>query len=463
MKSQPSKDSMNEQYQRLLRTSWIQRRGEYVTQTQSLLNALTIALKRGWIPTADGLRPSPKQLRFLLLPEKEGFYGGAAGGGKSDALLMGAIMYSHIPGYNAILFRKSLQDHKLPEGLIPRSKEWLMGKAHWNGSEYRWTFPSNATITFGYLDGVDDHYRYQSSAYQYIGFDEMPHFRERQVRYMFSRLRRLETHKHIPLRIRGAGNPDGRYVQWVKNRYVDPGSRNIPFVPAKLEDNPGLDKESYIDSLMNLDPVTRARLLDGNWEMKDVGAMFRRSWFTLIKTAPAFMDLLAVRYWDKASTTPRRGIDPDWTAGVLMATLKGRFYILDVRHMRGRPAEVEALIKQTALLDKQRKFKSLTTYMEQEPGSAGVDVIDHYTRTVLPGTKFKPDKVTGSKAERAGAFSSMAEAKNVYIVLGTWNITGYLDELEAFPGVDHDDRVDASSGAFNMLNVPRPKAAWAFG
>ena len=392
-----------------------------------------------------------------MLPDKEAFYGGAAGGGKTDALLMGAIMFCHLAGYSAILFRKTLQDHQLPEGLIPRSKEWLMGKAKWNGSTYTWTFPSGATITFGYIDNPDDHFRYQSSAYQYVSFDELPQFRESQFRYLFSRLRRLETQKEIPLRIRGAGNPDGRFVQWVKQRYVDLKTAIAPFIPAKLEDNPGLDKPTYVDSLMHLDPVTRARLLNGDWEMRDVGSMFRRSWFTLVKKTPVKMR--AVRYWDKAATTPTKGKDPAYTAGVLIATPgDGTFYVLDVQHTRGTPKEIEALIKQTAILDNQRKdCRLVRIFMEQEPGSAGVDVIDHYTRTVLIGYPFKADKVTGPKPERAASFSSCAEAGNVKLLLGSWDLNGYLDELEGFPEIIHNDRVDASSGAFNMLvNIPRP-------
>ncbi|GAH52724.1 unnamed protein product, partial [marine sediment metagenome] len=84
-------------------------------------------------------------------------------------------------------------------------------------------------------------------------------------------------------------------------------------------------------------------------------------------------------------------------------------------------------------------------------GSSGVDVIDHYTRKVLVGFPFYPDKVTGSKADRATPLSSTAEAGNVYLVPGTWNIEGYLDEMESFPEAEHKDRVDASSGAHRML------------
>jgi hypothetical protein len=68
-------------------------------------------LRNPWIPQT----PTPKQMRFLLTDTREAFFGGAAGGGKSSALLMGAAMYLEEKGYNAILFRKTLEDHKLAE------------------------------------------------------------------------------------------------------------------------------------------------------------------------------------------------------------------------------------------------------------------------------------------------------------------------------------------------------------
>ena len=91
---------------------------------KALHNALCNALAEGWIP----YQPSVKQYRFLMLPDEEAFYGGAAGGGKSDALLMGAIMFCHLPNYNALIIRKTLRDLNLSSGLIPRSKKWLRGK-----------------------------------------------------------------------------------------------------------------------------------------------------------------------------------------------------------------------------------------------------------------------------------------------------------------------------------------------
>ncbi|GAF75153.1 unnamed protein product, partial [marine sediment metagenome] len=112
-----------------------------------------------WIPH----QPTVKQQAFLKLWQTEAFYGGAAGGGKSDALLMAALQYVDVPDYAAILFRRTYADLALPGALMDRAGEWLGGtEAHWSGQDKRWTFPSGATLTFGYLDTDADRYRYQS-------------------------------------------------------------------------------------------------------------------------------------------------------------------------------------------------------------------------------------------------------------------------------------------------------------
>jgi predicted phage terminase large subunit-like protein len=412
---------------------------------RALHEALCVALAEGWIPH----QPSPKQYRFLLIPDIEAFYGGAAGGGKSDALLMGAIMFCHLPGYHAILFRKTLEDHNLSGGLIRRSMEWLRGKARWDKQSHVWIFPSGATITFGYLNSRDDHLRYQSTEFQYVGFDEITHIPEYQSSYLFSRLRRLENQSHIPLRMRAAANPEGRYVQYVKRLYVDPETAIAPFVPARIEDNPGLDKASYLDSLARLDPIARERLQNGNWEILSQGLMFQRGWFEIVSNYPK--DGRKVRFWDKAATAPEPGKDPDFTVGVLMTVKNGVYYVVDVERFRGTPRTNEEKILKIA----KRDGVEVEIFMEQEPGSAGVADIANYAR-LLAGFRFRKGvRNTGSKEVRAGPFSSAAEHGNVKLVKSGWN-RDFLDEIETFPMGYHDDQVDAASGAYSKLVESSP-------
>jgi hypothetical protein len=208
-------------------------------------------------------KPTAKQAAFLMLPHVEAFYGGAPGGGKSDALLMAALQYVDEPHYAALLLRRTYADLALPGALMDRSKQWLMDTdANWNEQRKEWKFPSGATISFGYLESENNKFRYQGAELQFIGFDELSQFSETQYLYLFSRLRRLAESK-TPIRMRGASNPPASAIgQWVRERFVVNKSPTRPFIPAGLDDNPYLDKEEYLRSLANLDPATHRGLFD---------------------------------------------------------------------------------------------------------------------------------------------------------------------------------------------------------
>lgn len=397
-------------------------------------------------------KPTIKQMEFLLLDDKESLYGGAAGGGKSDALLMAALQYVHIPNYAAILFRRTYKDLALPGALMDRSHNWLdPTDAHWSESQKTWTFPSGATLTFAYLASENDKYNYQGSEYQFVGFDELTQFEMSQYTYLFSRLRRLKG-SVVPIRSRVASNPGGRGHDWVKQRFLIEGEeKGRIFVPATLEDNPFLDSKEYELSLQELDPVTRKQLRNGDWEVRADGNKFKRNWFEIVDDYPR--DSKLVRYWDLAATEPKKGKDPDWTVGALVAEKDGIYYIADIKRTRSTPKGVEELIRQTAEID----GKEVYIFMEQEPGSSGVNTIDHYQRRVLKGFVFYPDKVSGSKEVRANPLSSAAEAGNVKLVRAGW-INDFLDEIVGFPNeAAHDDQVDAVSGGFSKLNEPKER------
>ena len=385
-----------------------------------------------------------KQAQFLLLDCQERLYGGAAGGGKSDALLMAALQYVGVPGYSAIIFRRTYADLALPKALMDRAHEWLDGTdARWDGSRHCWTFPSGAKLQFGYLETDRDKYRYQGAEFQCICFDELTQFTENQYRYLLSRLRRLET-SNIPLRVCNATNPGGVGHNWVKQRFLIEGlTGNRFFVPAKLSDNPYLDQDSYVQSLLQLDPVTRQQLLDGNWDVKET-YMFRREWIQTVQDYPK--QAPKVRVWDIAATTPKKGSDPDYTSGLLATMKDGVMTILDIRHFRGTPQTVEATIRNTASQD----GVATKIYVEKEPGSAGVSLIDQYRRGALLGYSVHEASPTGDKTVRASPFSSACEAGNVKLLQAPWN-TAFLDELEGFPEGEHDDQVDTAAYAYNIL------------
>lgn len=410
-------------------------------------------------PKTGGPRPTVPQSAFLLLPHLESLYGGAAGGGKSDALLMAALQYVDVPGYAAIIFRRRFTDLTLPDALIPRSHDWLRGTdAKWNDNDYRWTFPGGATLSFGYLAAEVDKYRYQGAAFNFCGFDELTHFSETQYRYLLSRMRRPKG-SAVPIRVRSTANPGGVGHEWVKRRFFTEGQEHgRPFVPAKLADNPHLDRDEYRKSLAQLDPVTRRRLEEGDWEVRESGGYFKREWFKIVEAAPP--RLRWVRRWDMAATeVSEQNTDPDWTAGVLMGERGGQFWVKDVRRCRRNPGDTEAFIKATAEED----GRDVEISMEQEPGSAGKSVVASLARGAFKGFSFTGKPSTGDKVERAKPFSAAAFNGNVFLVRGAWN-GDYLDELEGFPAGGHDDMADSSSGAHEELSgsesvvvAPTPK------
>ena len=223
------------------------------------------------------------QTDFLAAPETDVLYGGAAGGGKSYAMLVDPLRFAHRAAHRALILRRSMPELR---ELIDKSRE-LYPKA-FPGCKFRevekiWTFPSGAKLEFGFLERDADVYRYQGQAYSWIGFDEITHLStEFSWNYLASRLR--TTDPEITPYMRCTANPGGAGATWVKKRYVNPSEPNESFVgadgltrrfiPARLEDNPYLSKDGrYEQMLKALPDVQRRQLLEGNWDITE-GAAF---------------------------------------------------------------------------------------------------------------------------------------------------------------------------------------------
>lgn len=241
--------------------------------TQELLEQ-TIA-RNEFIPQM----PSPKQLIFLSLTCRDALFGGAASGGKSSALLMAALQFVHVPGYAALIVRRHFADLKLPGGLIDRSIDWLRGKAKWNAQEHKWTFKSGAVLQFGYADREGDEKRYDGSELHFVGFDEACHFTERQLVYFFERQRRTKEIP-VPLRYRLATTPGGPGHEFIRRRYVKPGTPGKAFIPAFAKDNPTVNISEYEESLAEIkesNPLRYRQMLLGDWDAVP-GGRFKEEW-----------------------------------------------------------------------------------------------------------------------------------------------------------------------------------------
>jgi predicted phage terminase large subunit-like protein len=401
--------------------------------------------------------PNAKQWAFLLEARNEVMFGGAAGPGKSWALLAAALLYADEPRYRALLLRRTYADLRQPGSLMDMADEWLShtdAVRKDNGRE--WWFPSGARLVFGYLANENHKLRYQSAAFHFVGFDELTQFTNTQYRYLFSRVRRKKGDRStdIPLRVRSASNPGGPGHEWVKADFIDGMQDPLIhaqrlFIPAKMEDNPHLDRESYLLNLARLDPVTRRQLEHGDWGVRPAGNFFLMDRAPVVTTQDSVADwsttrVLRCRAWDLAASETG-----DWAVGVRVArdAVSGRWAVEDVARVRAEPDSLFKVLRATAEAD----GPDLPQVIEEEGGSGGKISMKALREGPFFGHPVYPVKPTNSKLNRAMHPASLVAAGSVELRPGAW-VPEFRDELGAFPEVNHDDQVDAFSHAVNWIS-----------
>ncbi len=184
------------------------------------------------------------------------------------------------------------------------------------------------------------------------------------------------------------------------------------------------------------------------------GGLIKRDWFKVVDAAPA--DCRWVRWFDLAATAG----SGDYTCGVLMgySERSKEFYIRDVVRAQLDGDGVKRLVAQTAgvdVVDLGRRAYQI--WLPQDAGQAGKTQAKDFTN-LLRGFDVHTERETGDKQTRARPFAAQAEAGNVKLVHGQWDMRTYLDELARFPTGRHDDQVDASSGAFSALILYRKQS-----
>lgn len=435
--------------------------------------------------TISNISPQGPQDDFLRTPAHIAIYGGAAGGGKTFALLMEALRYRNVRGFGAVIFRRNAVQVRNKGGLWDTSYELFPSFGGTpKESIMEWEFTSGATVKFNHMEHEKSKLDWQGSQIPFIGFDELTHFTRDQFFYMLSRNRSTCGVKPY---IRATTNPDcDSWVRELIDWWINPDTgyaipersgkirwfimesdqmiwantaeelmkktpgclpKSFTFISSTVFDNKILMEKDpgYISNLKALPRFEREQLLMGNWNIRPTaGIFFQRSYFEIVRAVPK--TLSKVRYWDRAATRKTETNDPDYTVGLKLEKDKDNiFYITDIARLQQSPLGVQNVIKSIASQD----GVSVRIGIEQDPGQAGVSEADYLMR-MLQGYIAKPYKASKDKVTRALPASSQAEAGNIKLLQASWN-ENFLRELENFPDGSHDDMVDALSGAFLML------------
>ncbi len=470
------------------------------------------------------IRPQPgKQELFLRSPADICIYGGAAGGGKTFALLLECLRNTDHKHFEAVIFRQSRPQILSAGGLYATSQEIYpyLGATSVLTPNVQWRFPSGAKVTFAHMFYEKEKYNWQGSQIPLLMFDELTHFTESQFFYMFSRNRSTCGVKPY---IRATCNPDGeswvaKFIEW----WIDPETgyadesrcgklryflrqnnvihwadsrrelydafnlhtqddkervKSVTFISAKLSDNKAMMQHDpgYMGALMAMSEFDQEQLLNGNWKIRrSAGHYFKRSKVTPLSAIPT--DVVRwVRAWDLAATAPgeieeleglpqamrqmRRGDESAYTAGVLLGKRRnGRIFVADVINVRENGADVRKLIQTTAASDR-AFYGNVTIRLPQDPGQAGKDQAQSFVR-MLGGYTVSTALESGDKVTRAEPFSSQWLAGNVDVKEAPWN-DEYFRQLENFPVGKLKDMVDASANAYLELENGKPEFGFSF-
>jgi predicted phage terminase large subunit-like protein len=440
-------------------------------------------------------RPQPgPQKRFLAAKADIAIYGGAAGGGKTWALLLQPLRHRRLADFSAVFFRRTTVQVRNPGGLWDETfKLYPSVGAEPFSATLEWRFPSGARVRFAHLEHDKTVLDWQGAQLPLICFDELTHFSAAQFWAMSARNRTVGLVRPY---IRATCNPDAdSWVAELVAWWIDPETglaireragtlrwfvrlgdrlvwaatrkelerrhrglrpRSLTFVDARLADNKALlaADPGYRARLLALPRVERERLLHGNWKIRPTaGLLFNRAWCQVVDAVPA--GLTIKRGWDLAATPKTETNDPDWTAGVKLGrSSDGRYYVLDHRRIRTTPAGVERFLTHTAAED----GADVEIALPQDPGQAGKSQAAALVRA-LEGHTVRATPETGDKATRFGPFSAQAEAGNVRVLRAPWN-EGWFASLEAFPEARHDDDADATSRAFGAFQTKLASAGF---
>ena len=444
-------------------------------------NNITIAAQEG------------RQYEFLATSADVAFYGGAAGGGKSFALLLEPLRHIQaIKGFGAVIFRRESPQITNEGGLWDEAENLYLpfGAKDRQSPKLQWAFPpySNA-VTFSHMQHEKDRHAWQGSQVPLICFDELTHFTRSQFFYMLSRNRSTcgvepyirATYNPVPEDDEIGGwihefvgwylDENGEYpdpekagvIRWFINmgdtlhwfdsqedalaEFPDIPPKSFTFIPASVFDNKILleTNPQYLANLHALNEIDRERLLHANHKIKaSAGKVFSREWFPIVDSLPLPV-VDSVRFWDFAATEKKRKKGAA-TASVKMGKMSdGRYIILDVTEDFIGPSEVDNFAAAVARQD----GRAVKQRWEEEGGSSGKRTTSSLA-VLMSGLDCWGVRPTGDKLDRSRPLSAQARAGNVLLLRASWN-ERFLSHMHNVPDGRFDIH-DSAAGSFNELN-----------
>jgi predicted phage terminase large subunit-like protein len=431
-------------------------------------------------------QPGP-QRAFLSSPADIAIFGGAAGGGKSYALLLEPLRHIGVKDFSAVVFRRTLADVRKP-GSIWDTSVPLYGElgAKPRLDTFTWTFPRGSKIVFGHLEHETTVLDWQGAQIPFIAFDELTHFSRAQFFYLLSRNR--STCGVRPY-VRATTNPDAD--SWVAELiawWIDPGTglpipdragalrwfardgdaivwgdseadvasrvpgampKSLTFIPAKLEDNAILmaADPGYRANLLALPVVERERLLGGNWKIRPAaGLYFRKEWIIPVERLPP-RDSLRIYGASDYAVTASGG---DYTVHAVIALdADGNPWLVDL--WRKQAASDEWV---SAFCDLVRKWKPMAWAEETGQIKSGVGPwLEKAMRERRAHTAREQFPTKGDKAVRAQSFRGLIATRGLRILANAEYRAAFESELDQFPAGVHDDQVDACLVDGTMISM----------
>lgn len=445
------------------------------------------------------IKPQPgPQETFLSSSADIVFFGGAAGGGKTYALLLEPLRHiTTRKGFGAVFFRRTTKQITNEGGAWDESNDLypLMDGRSRESPDLDWFFPPyNNRVSFRHMEHEKNRLDWKSSQIALILFDQLEDFLRSQVMYMFSRNR---SKCGVRPYIRGGYNPvpaddetggwihefvgwylddNGEYpdpdkagiIRWFVNvddtlhwfpsagaaadAFPDIPPKSFTFIPSSVFDNKILLEKDpgYLANLYALDNVDQERLLFANHKIRpEAGKVINRDWLRIVDRPPAAI-AHRVRFWDFAATERKR------KAGAATASIKmckaadGSYGIIDMTEEWLGPADVDNHAEAVARQDGRQVLQR----WEEEGGSSGKRTSSALARQ-MAGLIVEGVRPTGDKLDRLRPFAAQCKAGNVWLLRAGWN-DRVLNYLHNTPEGRWDVR-DCCSGAFGELaEMPLP-------